>query len=234
MFYFVSVALIVVAEASLTHFESGETCPSWSTYNSSTESCVCGSSLLGIVDCRTVGNGSVSVLLMICRCMSTLNDYHQNDSTYVVGECIFTCSGHFHDKNYLLYRSLDFSENGDDEVCLSYYRKGPMCGNCLSNYAPPAYYYNFTCTKCSDDYRLNWIKYISMAYFPLTAFYFLVLILKISATTGSMNALVTICQLAAAPGIVRFYFIPHHTEPLSNLIKLVTTVCTIWFLSIAV
>ena len=90
-------------------------------------------------------------------------------------------------------------------------RRGPMCGLCEHNHSLPAYYYNFTCVDCSN-YQMNWLKYIAVAYLPLTGFYFLVLALKLSATTGSLNALVTIIQLAAAPGIVRFYSIRNHAE----------------------
>ncbi len=157
--------------------------------------------------------------------MSTLRETNWNGSILAVGECVFGCTANC--RNYMFYRSLSLTKTGDDSICLDYNRKGPMCGNCLANYAPPAYYYNLTCTECSD-YRYNWMKYIAVAYLPLTAFYVLVLVFKVSATTGSMNALVTLCQLAATPSIIRFYFIPKHRREYSKTINIVTTVCTVW------
>lgn len=201
-----------------------ERCSGWSLYNESSESCICGSSLLGIVDCRSAGNDSVSVYLTICHCMSRLDT--QESSLFVVGDCVLSCTGFFKDMKHPQFRYLRFTEAGDDKICTAYNRKGPMCGNCHENYAPAAYSYNFTCTECTD-YKYNWVKYVAIAYLPLTVFYIAVLGLKISATSGSMNAFVMICQLGAAQGIVRFYFIPNHAGA-SKLIKIVTAASTIF------
>ena len=56
---------------------------------------------------------------------------------------------------------------------------------------------------------MNWFKYIVIAYLPLTVFYCLVLLLKMSATTGSVNSLITIIQVCTSPGIVRFHYASH-------------------------
>ena len=111
------------------------------------------------------------------------------------------------------------------EICKHYNRRGVMCGDCEKGHAPPAYYYDLICVECSQ-YRYNWLKYIAVAYLPLILFYFITLTIKIEATAGSMIGFVTINQLAAAPGIVRFYFVLRQNYVKS--IKLVTTVCTFW------
>lgn len=159
--------------------------------------------------------------------MSMMKDSSQNNSTYIVGHCILTCTGYHRDKYNILYRELRLTPDGDDEICGSYHRQGPMCGHCLPSYAPLAYDYNFTCVEC-NNFSLNWLKYVIIAYLPLTGFYILVLVFKVSATSGSFNALVTICQLAAAPGVVRNYYIPHHSRASRMALKLVTVVCTVW------
>ncbi len=75
----------MVAAIGATDVELTESCPSWLRYNYYAQSCVCGSSLRGIVDCCTAGNGTVSVMVMSCHCMSTFTDKDENSSTFVVG-----------------------------------------------------------------------------------------------------------------------------------------------------
>ena len=136
----------------------------------------------------------------------------------VVGSCPLSCSSFFGPQ----YHKVRITAAGDDVICGNYKRRGPMCGLC----DPTVYHYNFTCVECSN-YKLNWLKYIAITYIylPLTVFYLLVLLLKISATAGSMNGFVVVIQLAAAPGIVRFYFLEHSVS--STIVKLITGVYSI-------
>ena len=204
----------VVIGAEQASIEPKDYCRSWTFYNSTRKTCVCGDPLQGIVNCF-ISNNSGTVLLKLCYCMSYYN------SEVVVGECLVSC---IHPSSFGHYRSVNITETGGDPICSGFHRRGPMCGECEQNHAPPVYHYNFTCVECSE-YKWNWLKYIAVAYLPLTIFYFLVLTLKISATTGSLNAFVTINQLAAAPGVVRFYALHSLYR---KLIKFITALCTIW------
>ena len=200
--------------------EPKDRCQGWTVYNSTSKTCVCGDPLQGIVDCY-ISNNTTTVRLRACYCMS----YYNNSSEVVVGRCLFTCVSFVIFDWQNLYREV--KDPTDDEICSGYHRRGPVCGECEKNHAPPVYHYNFTCVECSE-YKWNWLKYIAVAYFPLTIFYFLVLLLKISATTGSLNAYVTINQLAVFNGVLRFYFFHQPDPSYSNAIKLFSTVCTIW------
>ena len=204
----------------------GNTCPVWTTYNSTRNQCVCGSSLSGIVDCHVSNcTETSSIRLKRCYCMSYYNS--GDNGSEVVGNCPLSCSGviYYHHEKDSLYRTVKITETGDDEICTSYKRRGPMCGLCERNHTPPVYSYSFTCVECTN-YKLNWLKYIAIAYLPLTVFCFLVLVLKLSATSGSINALVTIIQLAAAPGIVRIYLLKNHFH-LEVYFQLATGICSI-------
>ena len=76
-----------------------------------------------------------------------------------------------------------------------------MCGECLEGYGLPVYSYSPSCVECTS-YKYNWLKYIAVSFIPLTVFYFLVIILRISATSGYMLGYVTICQMVTLKAIV--------------------------------
>ena len=54
------------------------------------------------------------------------------------------------------------------------------------------------------DYKYNWLKYIAVAYVPLTVFYILIVALRLSVSSASMVVYVTVSQIIAAPGLMRF------------------------------
>ena len=110
----------------------------------------------------------------------------------MISNCPFSCS-----TGPTPFRDIEIASMGDDPICSQYKRRGL---GYVSTIIPHLcmYSYNFTCVECTDyDYKISWLKYIAI---PLTVFYILVLLLKLSTTTGSANALVTISQLATSPG----------------------------------
>ena len=60
----------------------------------------------------------------------------------------------------------------------------------------PVYSYDLSCVECTD-YKYNWLKYMAVAYGPLTVFYFIIIIFRISANSGSMIGYVTISQMVS-------------------------------------
>ncbi len=58
------------------------------------------------------------------------------------------------------------------------------------------------CVKCPEGNRNIW-KYILVAFGPLTVFYFVVVFLKINATSSHFHGFVTYCQLLATPAMAR-------------------------------
>ena len=174
-------------------------CPVWTVYNTTSQQCECckTDSLIAVVECRMYNQSSVNVGLRPCYCLS---QYTNESTSAVVSNCPFSCS-----KVVGVFRDIDITSTVDDPICSQFKRRGPMCGLCEHNNTPSVYSYNFTCVECTD-YGLNWLKYIAIAFLPLTVFYILVLVLKISATAGSMNALITIIQLWSSSGIVRFHY----------------------------
>ena len=84
-----------------------------------------------------------------------------------------------------------------------------MCGECIAEHAPSVYSYDLACVECKD-YKYNWLKYIAVAYLPLTAFYILMIVLRVSVNSGPMVVYIAVSQMIAAPGILRFMINTHH------------------------
>ena len=58
--------------------------------------------------------------------------------------------------------------------------------------------------NCTDTaWRYSALKYFAVAYLPLTVFYILVILFKISVTSGSMVSYVLTCQLMTTPSLLR-------------------------------
>ena len=67
----------------------------------------------------------------------------------------------------------------DTSLCSFFNRKGQLCGECAENYTLPAYSYYLGCVKC-ENYNNRWIKFIATAFLPLTFFYIVVIMFRIS------------------------------------------------------
>ena len=94
-----------------------------------------------------------------------------------------------------------------------------MCGECRAEYAPSVYSYDLACVECKD-YKYNWLKYIAVAYLPLTAFYILMIVLRVSVNSGPMVVYVTISQMIASPGLLRFFITTNRDIDMISMLAL--------------
>ena len=88
-------------------------------------------------------------------------------------------------------------------MCSSLNRTGELCGDCLEGNYPPSYSYSTKCVYC-NNVGLNWLTYISVAYFPLTLFYIIVVFFKINTTSSHLFPVVFYCQTIVNPIVMRF------------------------------
>ena len=183
------------------------TCPGlWSIVEDSTR-CSCGSDLQHVVHCD---EKTLQVKLLPCFCMT---QYVKNPNITVVGACMYACR-HPTDQSYNPVPS-NTSElsmhmcNGTTAVIngvLSWNRDGQLCGRCQEGFAPPVYSYDWSCVKCSHNKHSvinSVVKYCVIAFLPLTGFFIMMVALRISATSPSMNAFMLACQILTAPLHVR-------------------------------
>ena len=185
--------LHVVASLNSTIDDSGlkssykyPTCPLWKYHKYQNSSCVCGSGIDKVICCED--NQSI-ISIGPCYCMS----YSDNGDGVVVGACPFLCG------NYI-YKDIDnLSTLCNRDIHQN--RQGQMCGQCKDNHSPSPYSYQLKCAHCSH-YKYNWLKYLAMAYAPLTVFFFVIIIFRLNALSASMNAIIFFSQLASSPAVM--------------------------------
>ena len=164
-------------------------CPPWKFDKYQNSSCECGDKLQGAVICN---KNQSTVLLLTCHCMS-YSDY--GDMT-LVGICMYLCTYNPYTKVFI---NTDLNNLCNSVVQQN--RKGQMCGKCLDNHSPAPYSYRLKCAQYSS-YKYNWIKYLSIAFLPLTAFYVMVIFFTFNAMSPLLNAYIFFCQIMSCPTVM--------------------------------
>ena len=170
----------------------------WAVLKDNT-SCECGDNIDGIVRCDHDQNGALLTLMLPCFCMTYSDIYNRT----LIGHCIYRCD-FLNSSQYFIVEPLKGNESEYfGSGCIQnngklVRRTGQNCGNCLPGYAPALYTYNTSCVECSD-YKYNWLKYLVIAYLPLTLFYIFIVLFRIKITSGVFNAYIITSQLLTAP-----------------------------------
>ena len=176
-------------------------CPPW--FEPFNGTCKCGDSVDGIVKCNETLQESV---ILDCHCMT----YNETSGMVVVGQCLYNCVKR--DSRY--HQMPKTLEKLNNEMCGDFNRDGQLCGECKANYSPPVYSYDLQCTMCSDG-LYSWIKYVAIAFVPLTVFLVLILCCRISATSPQLNGFVMFSQAVSFPAIVRIVLLIVNKESYS-------------------
>ena len=197
------------------------TCPPWKYHKYNNSSCVCGYGIDDVVACRD--NQSI-ISLLSCHCMS----YSDNGDGVVVGTCPFLCTNN-------LYIGIDSDTNLSTlcDVDIRQNRQGQMCGQCKDNHSPSPYSYQLKCAHCSH-YKYNWLKYLVMAYAPLTVFFVMAIIFRLNALSASMNAIIFFSQMFSSPAVMNmistfaYYSNTHPVDPNINLMIVADVLATVF------
>ena len=194
-------------------------CP-WSPANN-------GSDVVSRVKCVRGKGGVYHLSLLPCYCLTR----YGSSSTAVLGLCPYTCD---EGSTLLHYVSLPPHVNVSVlswAMCKNFSRSGQICGQCETGHALAAYSYTLNCVNCSTkaDYRLNWLKYIGAAYGPQTLFFVVVVVSRVSLTSGLMVGYVTVSQVLATATELRFKAaeIPSNTS-VHTLINVLSAVYSFW------
>ena len=195
---------------TLAFFRAAVCCPIWTiSYGNSSEDCRCGDSLDSTVACSMT---PYQVSVSYCYCMT----YNKKINQVTVGECLMKCYFYYRTRIYpqKIPIHVNHSEALNSEVCGSFKREGHLCGACIEGYGPPVYSYSLECVKCNkEDFWSNLIKYIAIAYGPLTVLYGLIIIFKMSFTSARFSAYIMIWQVITSMSLsplivsVRNYFV---------------------------
>ena len=198
-------------------------CPLWTYPNNITGTCECGDRLSGTIECN---KRDKTVSIKSCYCM-TLD---KSTSKPVVSNCLYTCYTVYNDvqeSRPIHWVGTNTTANLNNVTCGRYNRKGTACGECIEGHGLPVYSYSLSCVECSD-YKYNWLKYIAVAYIPLTLFYFTVIIFRISATSGSMIGYITVSQMVATYSLVKLYLTQAEVQSEQMSVSIIAMLYSIW------
>ena len=198
----ISLTAAAYSQVNLKSTESvssqSQLCPPWTYLKYNSSDCVCGDSVNGVVICNEPSSeptafcrdAPLSVCLLTCHCMS----YSEKVGTVILGNCPFLCTSHY-------YYRIPNSRGQLNTTCSTVVpqnRTGQLCSKCIEGYAPSAYSYGLQCADCTN-YHNNWIKYLLIAYLPVTALYLAVIVFQLDATSPSLSACIFVCQLISSP-----------------------------------
>ena len=153
-----------------------------------------------------------------CVCRKELNDYYSvqcNNETLQLSVIKFHCVTYDNRTNNLFEGScienhrrdylplpIDTSKLNQFMCEKKWNRTGRLCGKCLPGHSPLAYSYLIRCVECPEGNKNVW-KYILVAFGPLTVFYFLLLFLKVEATSSHLHGYLIFSQIISTPILVR-------------------------------
>ena len=217
-----AILLAVTCACAASYTANDEPCPTW-FHHSEKGSCVCGDPVKGVVSCD---NATQSVGVLDCFCMTSNGD---KGNTTVVGRCIFNCFNYTDWTREDIYHPVYGNVSGlDDKTCGYLNCNGRLCSACKEGNSVSAYSYDLTCFQCTSSIGYNMIKYVSIAFLPLTLLYLLCVIFRVSATSPQLNTYVIMCQTYATPIYLRFLVQITKKEKTFPLVQTLATVYGIW------
>ena len=105
-------------------------------------------------------------------CM-TFSNYTGHTVAGGAGPCIYET--HITESSEFYHPLPHIVSELNSDICGPLHRTGQLCGHCKKGYKRPAYFYGYKCVLCNTNIKYNWLKYISIAFAPLTFFLFSVL-----------------------------------------------------------
>ena len=157
--------------------------------------------------------------------------YNKETASFVVGMCFYAC---FFGNTYYTIPKRVNATNQNAFLCnghLHFHRDGQLCRACEDGYALPVYSYSLACVECSN-YSKNWIKYILVAFLPLTLFFWVAIVFRLSATSGLLNDLVFVAQIMTVPAqsriLTTLLSASHKSVILVFLAKLLLSLYSCW------
>ena len=120
----------------------------------------------------------------------------------------------------------------NDQMCGKWNRNGTLCGKCRENYYPLVYSFSMACMNCTEV-NANVLKFICVAFVPLTLFYFFVLFFKISATSNltsiaSSYSVMLFPYQHLARVFMTFYSVQNPITVAATFFKALLTLYGIW------
>lgn len=130
-------------------------------------------------------------------CMTTSNA--SKPGSEILGFCFISLPRDFGEKYFTL--PCNTSEL-NRFMCHKSNKEGQLCGRCREGFSTPVYSYSLHCVNCTD-YSLNWLKYLAIAFGPLTAFSITVTLFHISPASPYLHGLIFFSNVISSPNLAR-------------------------------
>ena len=171
------------------------TCHGWTrpvVENNDTVSCLCG---------KTKDKAILSECSNTLQVLSCIGITYDNDSGQLLaGPTPYSCNFF---GTVRIGLTCNLSAIGYTKYfCDRWQREGLMCSRCKPNHGVPLYSYSYSCVIC-EPHWYGWLKYIAIAYLPLTVFYLLLAFFRISVNSGTWNVFVMVSQIIASRSQIR-------------------------------
>ena len=158
-------------------------CPPWFRYNPLNGTCSFTHSINGRV---SYVHNTLQTAVLQCYCMTNDSNTHQ----LALSACPYTC---LVDAGY--YTLPCVASTVQNFTCGQFKREGLSCGECAPGHAAPVYSYSSHCVNCSHvNFARNLVKYLTIAYLPLTLFTISVIVFRINANSPYLFGYVFIAQ----------------------------------------
>ena len=165
------------------------------------------------------------VSILTCHCAT----YNEAEDIIEVGKCIYNTF--ITPEKLMPFKELPTTKDKiNDVMCEEINRTGTLCGKCKDGSYPLAYSFDMNCVECPNG-KSNWWRFVLLAFLPLTVFYFVILLFKISVTSSHLHGFVYFGQGVSMPIMARYilanaYFRKH--SYLNSPVRFVGMLYGIW------
>ena len=197
-------------------------CPTWMHYSIETGQCVCGSEHHGMVKCKSTLN---QTYILDCHRMT----YDEEKQQVIAGLSFYGCMNQAQ-PNEIYHLVPNNKSQINKAMCGLFKRDGRLCGACAEGYSPLVYSYELHCKECTDhEIIYNWVKFIAVAFIPLTGFYIFVITFKFNVNSPPLQAFIFFAQFVANPANIRIMSSGwKFGKSVTILTKLLATLYGIW------
>ena len=108
----------------------------------------------------------------------------------------------FNDGPYILPREGSDFCHLTQTVCEDIYRKGTVCGKCMSGYTVSVNTYDL---KCVPDKECNWFLSLLAVFGPLTIFYLIVFLFRINAAAPYISLVILLAQVISTKPVANVF-----------------------------
>ena len=208
----------LLASLHTLQLQEKQNCNPWMFRNKTSGLCECSDIPNRAILCdSTIARTSV----LDCYCMT----FNSGQNEMQLGRCLYGC-GHKTDTVY--YKIPRNTSDLNSYTCGRVNKDSTLCGACKYGLSPLVYSYDMSCMNCTGM-KYNWIKYIAVAYIPITFFFLFVVVFRFSGTSPLLRGFITGCQGFVSAMSMRAYLsVVENKSYLESSVRAFGAVYGIW------